>query len=358
MILALFAIVLTLVLVVGIHEAGHAIVAKWFAVKIQRISIGFGKPLLTWRGKSGCEWVWAIWPLGGYVQLLNSRIQPVPEKDFKYCFDKKPVWVRCVILLAGAGANLVTAWLMLTIMFTLGYQQNAPVIQKIVPQSIGAKAGFKAGDQITSIAGKETSSWQDVGMRLIMVLGKAEVRVDVLDGEKKSRSLTLNLQGWTYKRGAGTLLTTLGIEPDSLKQHRYQVKGQSLLNSVCHAIEKTGQLLLFFLVILKQLLTGMIPFAVLLGPIGLLAASAGSFMQGLAVFLYFIASLSLAVGLVNLFPIPGLDGGSIIYAIVEKIRGKPVSVAWEILLHRLAMIVFCVLLMQLILNDLQRYLTS
>ncbi len=85
----------------------------------------------------------------------------------------------------------------------------------------------------------------------------------------------------------------------------------------------------------------MIPFAVLLGPIGLLAASAGSFMQGLAVFLYFIASLSLAVGLVNLFPIPGLDGGSIIYALVEKIRGKPVPIAWELLLHRLAMIIFC-----------------
>ncbi|WP_332248018.1 site-2 protease family protein [Legionella tunisiensis] len=184
MILALFAIALTLVLVVGIHEAGHAIVAKWFAVRIQRISIGFGKPLLSWRGKSGCEWVWSIWPLGGYVQLLNSRIQPVPKKDFNDCFDKKPVWVRCIILLAGAGANLLTAWLMLTIMFTLGYQQNAPVIQKIVPESIAAKAGFKAGDQITSIAAKKTPSWQDVGMRLIMVLGKAEVMVDVLDDEK------------------------------------------------------------------------------------------------------------------------------------------------------------------------------
>ncbi|STX41268.1 membrane associated zinc metalloprotease [Legionella donaldsonii] len=358
MILALLAIVLTLVMVVGIHEAGHAIAAKWFAVKIQRISIGFGKPLLTWRGKSGCEWVWAIWPLGGYVQLLNSRIQPVPKKEYNTCFDKKPVWVRCVILLAGAGANLVTAWLMLTIMFTIGYQQNAPVIQKVVPQSLAAKAGFKAGDQITSIAAQETSSWQEVGMRLIMVLGKAEVRINVLDSEKKSRSLTLDLQKWTYKRGAGTLLTTLGIEPDSLKQHRYQVKGQSLLSSMWHSIEKIGQLLIFFLVILKQLLTGMIPFAVLLGPIGLLAASANSFMQGFAVFLYFIASLSLVVGLVNLFPVPGLDGGSIIYALVEKIRGKPVPVAWELLLHRLAVIVFCVLLVQLILNDLQRYLTS
>jgi regulator of sigma E protease len=352
MILALFAIVLTLVLVVGIHEAGHAIAAKWFAVKIQRISIGFGKPLLIWRRQSGCEWIWAIWPLGGYVQLLNSRIQPVPANDSKYSFDKKPIWIRCCILFAGAGANLITAWLMLTTLFVLGYQQNTPIIQSVIPHSLAAKAGLTAGDQIISLAGEETLSWQDVAMRFIMVLGKANVMIQVIDSNKKERYVNLDLRGWA--RGAGTLLTTLGIEPDSLKRHQYQVKGQSLLNAAWHAIEKSGQLLIFFLVMVKQLCTGVIPFAVLLGPFGLLAISANSFLQGLTVFLSFIAHLSLAVGLVNLFPIPGLDGGSIIYAIVEKIRGKPVSIALEVLFHRLAVIVFCVLLAQLLVNDLQR----
>ncbi len=114
-------------------------------------------------------------------------------------------------------------------------------------------------------------------------------------------------------------------------------------------------LLYFFLVMLKQLFTGHIPFAALLGPLGLFTAMVNSFLQGLAVFLYFIASLSLSVALVNLFPIPGLDGGSIVYALVEKVRGKPASIAMEILLHRLMFIAFSLVLVQLILNDMQRY---
>lgn len=108
------------------------------------------------------------------------------------------------------------------------------------------------------------------------------------------------------------------------------------------------------MMILKQLFTGAIPFSVLLGPIGIFAASVASLMQGIAVFLFFIATLSLAVAVINLLPIPGLDGGSIVYAIVEKIRGKPVSVPMELLLHRLVFIIFCVLLVHLLMNDLQR----
>ena len=356
MILALIAIVLTLILVIGLHEAGHAIMAKLFGVRIQRIAIGFGKPLLSWKDKSGREWLWGIWPLGGYVQLLNSRIQPVDEKDLSFCFDKKPVWIRLIILVAGILANLLTAWLALTWMFMLGYQQNTPFIQQVIPQSIAAQAGFKAGDHFAEIAGQRTNSWQEVGMSLIMNLGKAGVPVSVSDEEGHSRKFNLDLSQWHYKRQDSSLLAALGIVSGPLKLHRQEVKGQTFLVASHQAVNKLVHLLTFFLVMLKQLITAVIPFAVLLGPLGLFEVSAGSFFQGIAVFLYFIASLNLAVGLVNLFPIPGLDGGPIVYTLVEKFRGKPVSVAFEILLHRLAIIIFAILLIQLLMNDLQRYL--
>lgn len=356
MILAVLAIVVTLIIVVGLHEAGHAIAAKFFMVKIQRIVIGFGKALLTWTDKSGREWAWAIWPLGGYVQLLNTRIQAVQARDFPLCFDKKPVWIRCIILVSGALANLLTALLALTLMFMLGYQRQLPIIQEVRLPSIAAQAGLKAGDRFVEMAGQQTNSWQEVGMSLIMTLGKARVPVLVSDPEGNTREISFDLSQWRYKKQDHSLLMALGIEAAPLKLHKEQVKGQPFFVAVSQAINKSLHLLTFFFVMLKQLLTGVIPFAVLLGPLGLLAVSVGSFFQGVAVFLYFIASLSLAVGLVNLFPIPGLDGGSIVYALVEKIRGKPVSVAIEILLHRLAFIVFAVLLIQLLMNDLQRYL--
>ncbi|ASQ46702.1 Regulator of sigma-E protease RseP [Legionella clemsonensis] len=277
MLWAIVAILLTLILVVGIHEVGHALAARVFGVKIQKISIGFGKPLVTWTTKSGQQWVWALWPLGGYVQLLNSRIQPVSAEEFPLCFDKKPVWKRCIILLSGALANLITAWLALTLLFMLGYQQIPPRVQIIAAESIASTAGLKSGDRFLSLGGQQVNSWQEAGMRLIMMLGKNDVPAVVEDDQGQHRSIHLNLSQWRYHRGQ-SLLQTLGIEPES-GTARKQIKGQPFVKAFTHAITKSMELLSFFLVMLKQILTGAIPFAVLLGPIGLFTASVGSFFR-------------------------------------------------------------------------------
>lgn len=355
MLWALLAILLTLIFVVGIHEAGHALAAKIFSVKIQKISIGFGKSLISWKTKYGQEWAWSLWPLGGYVQLLNSRIQPVPVAEHGQCFDKKPVWIRIIILLSGALANLLTAWLAFTLLFIIGYQQIPPQVKAVTADSMAMKAGLKMGDRFTSLGGQDINSWQETGMQLIMKLGQKDVPASVKDTAGKMRDISLDLSQWRYKRGERSLLQGLGIVPESTIKE--QIKGVSLGAAFMHAVTKSMQLLHFFLVMLKQLITGMIPFALLLGPIGLFSVSVTSFYQGVPVFLYFIANFSLAVGLVNLFPFPGLDGGSIVYALVEKIRGKPVSVPMEVLLHQLAVIFFVILLVQLLLNDVQRYLS-
>ena len=353
-ILSVFAIVLSLLLVVGIHEAGHALAARFFKVKINRVSIGFGKPLLSFQGKNGCQWVWAMWPLGGFVHLLNTRIDTVSPNDYPLSFDKKPVLVRCIILLSGAFANVLTAWLALVLMLMLGFQQTAPVIAKITVPSIASTAGLTLGDKLISIAGQNVTSWRDVGMQLIMTLGQKGVKVVVENEAGARHQIQLNLAQWRYKRGDASLLAAIGISPDLSAQNSRQVEGLSLLQACQQAFLQLIGLCCFFLVMLKQLLMGVIPFMVLLGPLGLFTAMVASFLQGLVVFLYCISSLSFAVALINLFPIPGLDGGSIMYALIEKIRGKPVSVGMEVLLHRLIFIVFCLVLVQLLLNDLQR----
>lgn len=352
---SLLAIIVSLLLVVGIHEGGHAWVAHIFKVKITTVSIGFGKPLFSWKGKH-CQWVWALWPFGGYVKLLNSRIEPVALKDRKFSFDKKPVWVRCLILLAGAGANILMAWLALMLMLIIGYQQMVPVITKVTSTSIAAKAGLEAGDQIISLGGQSAPSWREVGMQFIMTLGQPEVRMVVQNPAGVKRQVTLDLSHWPYKQQVRqSFLQAMGITPDLSKKNIQKVAGLSLLKSGQNAFKQMTDLLYFFIIMLKQLLTGMVPFTVLLGPLGLFTAIISSFLQGLAVFLYFIASFSLAVALINILPLPGLDGGSIVYALVEKIRGTPVSVGMEILLHRLMFIIFCMVLVQLVLNDLQRF---
>ncbi|MCH9756937.1 MAG: site-2 protease family protein [Gammaproteobacteria bacterium] len=356
MLFALIAIILSLILVVGTHEAGHAFAAKCFDVKIERISIGFGKPIYTWTKKNGVEWVWARWPLGGYVKLLSSRIAPVPIQEHAFCFDKKSITARIIILISGALANLLSAWIALTMVFMLGYKQAPAIIHDVTTPSIAATAGLKPGDRIIALANINTPAWREVGMELITHLRQAAVPVTLKDKTGIIRHSQLDLSQWHYKRQKDALLASIGItlDTDNIKQEH--IAGVSFLKANQLVWYKIKNLSDFFFTMLKQLFMGHLPLALLLGPLGLFTAMAGSFMQGVSVFSYFIATLSLAVAIVNLLPIPGLDGGSIVYALLEKVRGKPLSVAFEVLLHQLAFIAFCVLLAQLLINDLERFL--
>lgn len=352
---ALLAIIVSLLIVVGLHEAGHAIAARLFGVRIKRIAIGFGKPLLKKKGKSGIEWVWGLWPLGGYVLLLNSRHQKIKPKEKPYCFDKKPIWQRIVILSAGALVNIAVAWVAFVVIYMAGYKSQLPVIAKVTPNSIAAQAGLKKHDEIVSISGTEVESWREIAMVIISNLGKKQVEITVSKPKGKYQERFINLSNWRYNREQNTLFAMIGIQPELDKSYRRKMGGLPFLKAAIKGVEKLFDLTFFYFSLLKLLLTGVLPLSVLLGPIGLFSEMIATFAKGSLIFLYFIGNLSLAVAVINLFPIPGLDGGSILYALLEKIRGKPLSVAMEILLHRLALIVMIVFLIQLLMNDLQRY---
>ncbi|MGL5742895.1 MAG: M50 family metallopeptidase [Legionella sp.] len=317
-----------------------------------KISIGFGKPLLSWKSDSGCEWVLAFFPLGGYVQLENTRISPVEPAEYPVCFDKKTIWQRILILLSGVVANLITAWFALVMVYSIGLNYTLPEIQEVQPKSVAAQVGILPGEQLISIGEHATPTWSDVGMRLVILWGKKDIPVILkrADGTQSQVMLDLSQVPFHVK---GSLLTQLGIKPNLSA-----AKGTLQASSIGDAIQQTNSaistMIYFLLMVLKQLFSGVITFSVLLGPIGIFAASVASLTQGVVVFIFFIASLSLAVALINLFPIPGLDVGYILYAIIEKIRGKPISVAMEVLLHQLIVIAFCVLLVHLLMNDLQR----
>lgn len=357
MIKALIAFVLTMILVIGIHELGHSLAAWFFKVKISRISIGFGKPILTWTSGSGCEWIWALWPLGGYVKLLNSRIEAVPDNQYPYCFDKQSVSVRILILSAGILANLITALVTFTLIFMLGFKQYTAVIQNVLPDTPALKAGLVAQDRILTIDNQKAESWSDASVLILMNLNNPKLSLEVMRESGRIDKLTINLQNLNFNKPKTTLFTAIGFQPASLTTNQTQIPGLPFVKAVEKAIAKSVQMSYLFLIMLKQIMTGQIPFALLIGPLGLFALSIQSLMEGITVFLYFIAHLSLSVALINLLPIPGLDGASILYSLLEKWRGKPLSIALELLLYRITMILFFLLLFQLGLNDLRRYLT-
>lgn len=346
--MALFSIILILLLVVGIHEAAHALMARLFGIKIKRISIGFGKPLLRWQ-KKGCEWVFAMIPLGGYVHMLNTRIEPVEAKDYPVCFDKKPVWMRILVLLAGSITNIIFAFLLLVLVFSVGLQEPAAVVGEVMPDSIAAKAGMQSGDKIVEIAGKSVLSWREAGMRMIAATGQAKLAVSVQNSAGKEQVLSLDLH--LPKVNHDSLIKALGIIPDE-NAPIHMTQATNFLDACRMAIQFIYETCGFMLQVLWLIIARILPISLLIGPLGMFSLTIATFMEGLIAFLFFTANFSIAVGLANLFPVPGLDGGSILYALIEKIRGKPVSVAMEILLYRFAMIFAGILLVQLLVNDL------
>lgn len=354
---AAFAVILTLFLVVGLHELGHALAAWSCGIKIKRVAIGFGKPVIQWTTSSGCEWVVGVWLLGGYVRLNDTRNGLVPAEDKASCFDQKPTRIKLMVLLAGVAINGLVAWFALIGVYYWGLPYRAPEVALVQPDSVAAYAGLRAQDQFIAVNAKKTRSWEEVGQSLLLSWGEKTIPVVIRTSDGVVKTRILNLEKASLLP-AHSLLASLGISPDK-KAPVLLFHSPSLRAAIQDGSDALVHLSYFYLMLLKQLLWHELPWSFLLGPWGLFVLSIQSFSEGLSIFAYFIAELSLVVALLNVLPVPGLDGGAIVYALLEKVRGRPISIAWEILLYRFTLIALFLLLVQLLKNDWMRlYLMS
>lgn len=352
MIGAVVAFLLTLLIVIGFHEAGHAAAARLFGIKIEKISIGFGRTLYSYQSASGIKWIYKIWPLGGSVQLLNSRIHPILKTQSSQSFDGQSISKRFFVLVAGSLVNLIMAFCFFTTVNLIGYQRTIPIIQTILPLSAAEKAHLKPADRLLEVDKTRVHSWQEVATELIIQMGRINVEIKVQSPNENPRTVLLNLSELHFSRQLN-LFKAIGIDLQSQRQTYETVQSDSLQASLKCALFKILHYFYFFIMLLVKMITGIIPFSVLLGPLGFFSLSIQSFWQGVSVYLNFIGLASLAVGFVNLFPVPGLDGGSMLYLLIEKLRKEPISVATEILMYQLAKIWMFFLLVQLLINDLK-----
>ncbi|OGV36014.1 MAG: hypothetical protein A3E88_07970 [Legionellales bacterium RIFCSPHIGHO2_12_FULL_35_11] len=355
MLISSLAIIICLICVIGIHEIGHALAAKIFGVKIRSISLGFGKTLFKFKCSRDYSVDIKALPIGGCVHLFNTRVIPVTPDKEQFCFDNKPIWVRIIILLSGSIANVVLAFIALMFMFIIGFKQMPAVIDTVITGSRAELVGLKDGDRITKVAGKDAQYWRDVGMQFIMHVGQKNVPIVACSQLNICHSFSLDLDLWNRDSKNFSMYDAIGFKPRVGKQYVVFTPGSSFLKSIMQAYSSLLGLFAFFFVILKQIFLGAIPFAALLGPFKFFEAVIDSFMQGFATFLYFMGNFSLAMGVANLLPIPGLDGGSVIYALIEKVRGKPISIALEVLIYRLIFIAFAIFIVKLIVNDMHYY---
>ncbi|MGF1760541.1 sigma E protease regulator RseP [Photobacterium sagamiensis] len=441
------AFLLALGILIAAHEFGHFWVARRCGVYIERFSIGFGKSLWSKVGKDGTEYTLAMIPLGGYVKMLDGRVDEVPDDRKHLAFNNKTLWQRSAIVAAGPIANFLFAIVAYWVVYLIGVPAVRPVIGEVAPQSIAAEAGIRTGMELKSISGIKTADWESANMAMISHIGDKEMVITVTEPDAEYEvQRTLDLTGWSFDPESERILTTLGItpysppitlsisqlvddgaaiaaglrlndkivaidnapivkweevveavrsKPDQSMLVEVEREGERVtltltpavkklangdmigyagfapkveawpesyrinlqfgpLEAVSKAVEKTWRLTTLTFDMVGKLVTGDIAIKNLSGPISIAKGAGMTADYGIVYFLGFLALISVNLGIVNLLPLPVLDGGHLLFFAIEAITRRPVSERVQDIGYRVGSAILVALMAVALFNDFTR----
>lgn len=415
----LSSFIIALGILVAVHEYGHFWVARRCGVIVEKFSIGFGKSLWSKTGKDGTEYSISMIPFGGYVKMLDERVDDVPEELKKHAFNNRPLWQRSAIVAAGPIANFLFAVVACWLAFMIGVTALKPVVGHVESNSIFSQAGIESGVELKFISGIKTSDWEAVNMAIVSHIGDETMSVTYSDNENIGVDVTkrLDLKDWAFDPEKDSPMLSLGFVPyrpaltldvanvgassaaDNagimVNDRLYSINGKVLTEwqevvdaiqanpnqavalvvlrdgmkvsvsltpdskeiangkiigfagvspiyeawpegyryekqygpvvALGKAIEKTGNIIDLTLTMTKKLFTGDVALNNLSGPISIAKGAGATAEYGLVSFLGFLALISVNLGIINLLPLPVLDGGHLLFFAIEGITRKPVS---------------------------------
>ena len=359
--LTLAAFFFVLIIVVFFHELGHFWVGRLCGIKVDAFSIGFGKELYAFTDRKGTRWRFALLPLGGYVKFhgdINGASQPdtgalaaMPGDTYKQTFAAQPVWKRAATVAAGPVANFVLA----IAIFSASYMINGravllPRIEKVEPASAAEHAGLLAGDLVLSIDGRHIDSFDQL-QRAVMASAGVPMALEV---ERTGALVALSVTPGTreiktpwrsYQVGALGIRAT-SSPSDYRVEHPNPIEAVGLASAETWSwVERTGSFV-------TGLAAGRESAGQVSGPIGIAAVSGEMARVGIGALLMLAAILSISVGLINLVPIPLLDGGHLMYFAIEAVRGRPLSERAQEVGFRVGLAVVGTLMLLATSNDL------
>ena len=445
---AVISFIVALGVLIVVHEYGHYLAARLCDVRVLRFSVGFGRPIATWRlGRDATEWSIAAIPFGGYVKMLDEREAPVSAADAHRAFNRQGVGRRCFIVAAGPVFNFLFAIAVYTALYMHGLPEARPVIAAPPPGSLAQSAGLNPGDTVRSIDGDAITTWQDLRWRVLQgalqrealrveVAGvrgdiamhvldlreypSAEVESDTLEriglrlyrpplppvigrvvagGAAERAGLRAEdrvveaggraIAGWEQlvqeiRARPGEVLrlvvargeTRLSIDvlPDAVAENGARIGrigaapsipaaesdrivvrvSYGPLESLAKGAAKTWDISIFSLKMLGRMLLGEVSWKHLSGPVTIADYAGQSAQMGWLAYVTFLALISISLGVLNLLPIPLLDGGHLMYYSIEIIKGSPVSERAMDLGQRVGLALLLVVMAFAFYNDLNR----
>jgi regulator of sigma E protease len=372
--ITLAAFLVTLGVLVSFHEYGHFLAARLCGVKVLRFALGFGKPLFTYRANNGTEWVLASIPLGGYVKLLDGRDsqQTIPADERTQSFDVKPLWQRSLIVAAGPFANFLLAVILFSVIYVSGVPQLPAQLKTPPEQSIAAKLGVVVGDQVIG--------WQYLSSNYSStpILGEFDsvpswnaLRWLLLDAVTREQGFALELQNISGGRRIATFrqadlpqiapesdpFQTLGLLPQIIPPSEWKELKLGPLDALGFAGQRVYLITKVSLRLMLGLFTGKTTLKQLGGPLSIADMAGKSVQVGWQPFAAFLALMSISIGLLNLVPLPMLDGGQLLYDAWELVAGKRISLSLQEKLQKVGFLLLISLSLLALFNDLQRYLS-
>ncbi len=322
---------LILTVLVFVHELGHYLVARWNGVGVDVFSIGFGPELIGWTSKSGTRWRLSAIPLGGYVKMfgmddiadMQVAERSLTEEEHKKAFFTKRVGQRAAIVAAGPIANFLFAIVVMAGLFMFyGQTRIPPVVQDVIPESAAAEAGLQPGDRILSANGQHLESFKDLQQFIMLHLEDPVI----LGVERHGMALEFTMRPRIVERAdfTGTIRKTpiLGVIADTSQSEkiRYGVTG-----AVWAAMKETVSLVQATYLALGQIVVGKRDSSEVTGIIRIAEGTGQIAQLGWVSIISYTSLLSINLGLINLLPIPLLDGGHLVFFGIEAIRRKPLG---------------------------------
>lgn len=351
-----------LTVIVFIHEMGHYLVARWNGIAVDAFSIGFGPELLGWTDKRGTRWRLAAIPLGGYVRFtgdLNAASVPDPDAEARtdpalapHLFVNKSVWQRMAVVVAGPLANVIFTFLILYVML-LGYGRFTldPVVGEIVADSPAAIAGLEEGDRFLSVDGFAVRGFEDV-QRVVSTAPERQVPI-VIDrnGQRIELTLVPRTETTTTRFGRELKVGRIGVvrnvgEGDVILYRPGPIEAVGMtVEEIWFLIDRTANFL-------GDVFIGRADLDQIAGPVGMAQISGEVATLGVLALVNLTALLSLNVGIINLLPVPMLDGGHLLYYFFEAVRGRPLSERVQEIGYRIGFALVCTLMVFTLVNDI------